>query len=70
MEEMEAAFIPFEEWCYVKDRVTPLMSAINETSHRQQHVATAAHVMFLHLPVAERYGAIAYLTRVVRAGLN
>ena len=70
MEEMTRPLIPYAEWAYIKGRITPVMAAINETSHRQQHVATTAHEMLLHLPVAERYGAVAYLTRVVREGLN
>ena len=57
------------EWAYIKGRITPLMNAINTTEHRQQHVATTAR-MLLHLPVAERYGAVAYLMRVMRLGLN
>jgi hypothetical protein len=70
MEEMPHPPISTAEWVYVKERVRPLMNAINETSHRQQHVATTAHEMPLHLPVNERYGAVAYLMRVMRLGLN
>jgi hypothetical protein len=66
MEEMARPLIPFGEWDHVSRHVPPLVVAINETSHRQQHVACVAYQMLLHLPVAERPGVIGYLTRVAR----